>query len=1102
MRAKDFLRSINLELDCTDPGRFAHFQPTSKSADLIEAVFQDGSERALIVVAPYGSGKSLTAGYLVHAIQNDDERFPGARSLLGNTARHLGAVRPSLAASLKRRASQGRQHGVAVSLYGHHGLTLPSLVSAFRDGFTRVGLGREARAFERVDLSSPSGSAALVQVAMDKLHAAGGDKLLLVWDEFGRHLEGLVESGQSGDLLHLQVLAEAVARVPNGAATVLLLLHRSFAGYTAALPSVSRREWSKIEGRFKTIQFIDDSTEAYRLLATVVEQQRHAPGKAPARKLATLARDAGIFDEVEGVERLLASAYPLEPLTLWLLPRVSARVAQNERTAFSFLASADLSRPIGPTDLYDYFRSEFRSDTEPGGTHRAWIEAESALSKVDDGGLDAEVIKAAFLLNLGLGGERGRASHDRLHSAIRGLRHDRPAVDKAIRRLLERKLLIHRQHSDHILVWHGTDVDLRGRLHDERRRLNASFDLVAFLSREFPPPIWRPTRHNADTGVPRYFESSYLTPGGLAAKLDAFRIRGHDPGTDGAVLYVFPATPDERLEAIDTAASVDDPRMVIAVAPPTSDIRAAAMDLAALLRMHRDLDLLAQDPLVKVELDQVTDDARATLARPMAQVLQPGHQATAWFHQGGRRAISGDVAFRTYLSDVMDSVFHSTPRIRSEMVVRRKPTAVIINARKKVMLGVLERLERPNLGIEGDFADQAVFRAVLLNTKIYRADLPSRLAAPNDIPDQGTRAVWDAIRRFLTEPKEAVAFQTLFNTLREPPYGVREGLLPILLAAALRAFPSALAIRHRGAYVTDILPSVLEDIAKAPADFTVSVIGLTRPQEAFLRALLEEFAPSPAAHAQPYGDLLRCVFDAIQSWWATLPEAALRTNRLTAEAKTLRRLMRGADPAISLLRDLPDEFGHGRRDLAATLQAVISAKRELSNIQGVFVAAASSALRRSLSVRGLADARTPLAEAAQQWANLFSSDETLTRLSLPDRGFITHLRRPHESTETLLGGVTLLLMGKSFQQWDDSVIPEFERRLRGAMDDIEEVALTAFQESPRPADTMREGIVRLAVARLTKQFKDLEALAGPDAARTVARKLTAVPRRAHTQGSH
>ena len=75
--------------------------------------------------------------------------------------------------------------------------------------------------------------------------------------------------------------------------------------------------------------------------------------------------------------------------------------------------------------------------------------------------------------------------------------------------MIDRKLLLHRRHSDQVAVWHGTDVDLRGRLEEEKRRQEEQFDDLKFLSEEARPPAWRPVEYNDRHCVRRYLAGRY-----------------------------------------------------------------------------------------------------------------------------------------------------------------------------------------------------------------------------------------------------------------------------------------------------------------------------------------------------------------------------------------------------------------------------------------------------------------------------------------------------------------------------------------------------------------------------------------------------------------
>ena len=110
-----FLRSINLVYDAANPERVAHFQPTAKCVKLIENLTGLESDRAFFVTAPYGSGKSLSATYLLHLIQNRPEAKPILRSI----QKRLRPVGPEMAKFAERRLRNQKVGGIAIVLEGY-----------------------------------------------------------------------------------------------------------------------------------------------------------------------------------------------------------------------------------------------------------------------------------------------------------------------------------------------------------------------------------------------------------------------------------------------------------------------------------------------------------------------------------------------------------------------------------------------------------------------------------------------------------------------------------------------------------------------------------------------------------------------------------------------------------------------------------------------------------------------------------------------------------------------------------------------------------------------------------------------------------------------
>jgi hypothetical protein len=286
-----FLRSINPCYDAEAPERIAHYHPTAKSIAYLRALVGLDRERAFFIVAPYGSGKSITATYLLHLTENRRE----AAGTLAEVAMRLARVSPELGAFVRQRRRQERRFGLVLALHGYARSLPQTLKAAAIAAMTRVKLGRQARSLQQMPCDEIEQAIAFLHELQNKVRAAGGDRLLILWDEFGRHLESLLAEGRPSALLDIQLLAEFVSRADDLPMTLSLLLHQDLLRYASHVPQSVRAEWTKIEGRFRTIQYIDDSKELYRLIAAVVSSRTTAPCPSTATMTAAIAMGCGSF---------------------------------------------------------------------------------------------------------------------------------------------------------------------------------------------------------------------------------------------------------------------------------------------------------------------------------------------------------------------------------------------------------------------------------------------------------------------------------------------------------------------------------------------------------------------------------------------------------------------------------------------------------------------------------------------------------------------------------------------------------------------------------------------------------------------------------------
>lgn len=111
MTQATLLRSVSLRDDIAVPARLAHYRPTRRSLPVTRAVLEGD---ATMVIAAYGSGKSLAAGIGALCVANDS----GTYETLNPVLRRLRGVAPSVHALVQERRRSGRRGQVAVSRCG------------------------------------------------------------------------------------------------------------------------------------------------------------------------------------------------------------------------------------------------------------------------------------------------------------------------------------------------------------------------------------------------------------------------------------------------------------------------------------------------------------------------------------------------------------------------------------------------------------------------------------------------------------------------------------------------------------------------------------------------------------------------------------------------------------------------------------------------------------------------------------------------------------------------------------------------------------------------------------------------------------------------
>ncbi len=1117
-----FQRSINLVRDFYGAQDLDGYILTAKARELLDrmsdALAAPVAGRAWSITGPYGGGKSAFALFAAHLMRGNEAAYAKLQEAdvtLAEKLRnaHAGAFCPVLVIgsreSLGAALLQGLTHGVSafVATFARRRGRPSEEVKACRTALQKIAREAEATALQNV---GDNVVVDLYQRAAAAVHGATGGGLFLIVDELGKLLEYAALYPERSDLYVLQRLAERASRTGDttemaAPLMVFTILHQAFERYAGRLGTAQRDEWRKVQGRFEDFAFVEPVGETLRLLAHAVQVENPAmlPGDGPAviDRLLGVATLQPSLDR-EQIRQHLAEALPLHPAVSLTVGPLFRRLAQNERSLFAFLASGepgsfldvlscsmpDSGDKVQPGDaqyqlplyrldhLYDYLMGSVGATLFNNRVGKLWAETEAALCRLKDPQEFAvRLLKQIALLSFAGPLAGLPPTTEILHATA-----DAPTeeVDRTLEKLKAERLVTYRSFKDEYHIWQGSDFELAAALRKARELVPARTPLAKLLADVLPPTPLIARRHSYRTGTTRVFEVLYASDEAWPSLLQQ-----RHKQADGRIIYVLPEHDgnSERLLASLQEAD-DDPLTLVAVPDGVAALREVVRELACLEWVREHDDALDGDDVARREVDQQLADLSGLVEQRLATLLvadAEGRNPCTWIYQGELFRLQNERALQDKLSHICDEVFSHAPEIWNELLNRHQPSSSAVKGLKLLLEAMIERGEVYRLGIEKYPAEYGMYASILQATGMHRPadDNPERwhFARPDPAERPGCAAVWEAITDALRAARgQCVSVQELYNTLRQPPYGVREGLIPVFLFAVYKSAEDEIAVYENGTFVSNVDFQTIERLLKNPNKFELQWVAIKGAREEVLRTLAP-LVGLPTSVQKPLPFVLRLL-----SRVHGLPPYVRKTATLSQIALNVREALHHAlEPTTLLFEDLP--IACGVRSFLADAEATPAdvqtfaehlqeALRELGGAYDALLANLQTQIAHvfRLHTKSADERRHELAERARP----LLPHATDTRL----KAFLVRATDEILDTQGWYESLAALLAKRPPVQWSDEDHEVFGTALREIarrFHTLEPIAFEADQEAPEPeapaADTRLLKRVRLSV---TVQYED------------------------------
>lgn len=1038
--------------------------------------------RAWSITGPYGAGKSAAILFLAEVLGYPVNSY--ARTLLKSTDPELleelydqlpglqsgGFVIVPLAGSREPMAWTLLDGLISsLSVLETSTTALDEQLCAVRNLYNQA---RSARAVSTASVAEAIQlSARIVQSANPSILG-----LLIIYDELGKALEYATLHPEHGDIGILQTLAELAARSEEAPVGLITILHQAFEHYAAGLSPVQQREWAKVQGRFEDIGFLESPGELLSLINKAIYPVKPldhelseviASEAIRAERLSILPRDL----DRQVTQHVLAGCAPLHPTVALALGRLfRSRLSQNERSLFAFLSSGepygfqeylrqetwsgDSYRPFYRLDnLYDYVLAAMGSVLYIQAQGKKWAEIEDALNRLpkEAGELEARLIKTIGLLGL-LGDQHYlKASEDVLAYALAdGSSSDADSVHRALECLADWGITVYRRFKDAYSLWQGSDIDLNERFEQGLAQIDRSKSLASLLQTRDQVKPYVAKRHLHETGTFRYFIPWIID-------FENFQKIARRPFgvADGAVVFILGtnSTPIEEIVRSVQAfsAKLESPRrdlIFFAIPRGVQGIRETFEETLAWEWVADNTPELEGDSIARRELAARHLAAQERLERASAHCFEKAHsfRACVWVYAGSELHFESARALSVAVSDACDRVYKDAPTVQNELINRRKLSSAAAAARRNLLEQMLTHPTRAKLGMEGYPPEMSIYLSVLERSGLHHQAGDAWAFGPPEGEDfSRVTPLWQAIDTFLTTTEEAQRpVNDLYDLLRQPPYGIKEGLLPIYLAVAMLHWEAEVALYENGSFIPNIGIAVFERLIKVPEQFRVQRYRLGGARSYLFERYSALLGRGQTSHDQV--TLLTAVRP-ILGFVRQLPSYTHLTRSLSPEATAVRDAVLSArEPYRLLFEDLPAAVRIDARQVNTDLETAqlffTALRNALLELQRAYDILLTTIQGPFLEAMRLPQAMTAARQEVTRRALILQEYVADLRL----RAFVLRLADTRLSDQEWIESIASCLANKPPKHWNDQDLLRYGTELAeiaGRFRRVEEIAVEA-----------------------------------------------------------
>lgn len=1105
--ASGFQYSVNIGYDLGSDDKLRNFIPTKSAISLLEeillSIYPNSTDRARVLIGAYGKGKSHIVLMILSLLMKRDlalfeklmpkiKETPKLYQLILNYYEGENKILPVVISgsntsltqafllSLQRTLSEydllssmpETNYKAAVGVIRRWEKEFPEAFTRFQAEINEpveVFIDRlenyDVVAYERFERIYPALTAGsvfnpflgfdvveLYESVARSLKAKGYTGIYVVYDEFSKFLEANIVDASVSDTKMLQDFAEKCCRSGALQLHLMLISHKEISNYIDKLPKEKTDGWRGVSERFKHIHMNNNFSQTYEIIASVIQHAEPQWGQfcnEHARDLKALfARYENhqmFMDAQSETNTAVKGCFPLHPVSTFILPRLSERVAQNERTFFTFLSAEGTATLatfldnyendftlVTPDQIFDYFEPLFKKEVYSGDIHDTYVLTSTILNQIPEQSLGSKIVKTISLIYILEQFERLSPTKEQIIGIYAGS-YDVTEIEQAIADLIEKEFVIYiKRSNDYLRLKQSSGIDVRQKIHDQMESQAGKIEPKEILNASNFDNYMYPSRYNDERGMTRFFSFQFISGAEVTADVD-WNMKSESINADGIIYGAIPNDEAQLIELEEILKSTSEgcERFIFVLPKRFKNMNSVIREYAAVSQLR---DRAVDDPVLFDEYEVVFEDLQEVIKDYIGAYTHPERYRSVYIHDGEIINVHRKSGLTEAMSRICDSVYSLTPIVINESVNKNDITGTAQNSRNKIIGALLRNELEPNLGFSGTGQEVSIMRSTLLRTGVWSEDggIPQINLKPQD---NAMRNLLETIENFILEARHdgCVSFSVLYERLMSPEFhiGLRNGLIPIYIAAVLHNYRQETVINDRFGPV-QTSADVLVQINSEPGNYTLEYLDWNPEKEEYIGRLADAFK-TYVVDAEKSGNSYDYVANAMRRWYMALPKYTKESTKRPSGEKLVRRqiemmkiLRQNISGSDMLFKKLPEAVDC-RGDYADAATDIIDAKSVFDGLltelkQDLIEKTKDAFLPENDKALGK---KITLTDAVKEWCDHL--DPKSFEQLFPDGTdrFLQHLRTMTNDEDLFITRLAKLATGLRLEDWDAKTVGKY-----------------------------------------------------------------------------